>query len=51
MKKSNSSSISLKLGVTSDRYKDAIAKGIKLQPVTQAERERLRIPSYEYILP
>ncbi|MBD5263252.1 MAG: hypothetical protein HDS39_04175 [Bacteroides sp.] len=52
MKKSNmSSSISVKLGKGSDSLKNAIQKGIKLQAISSSERERLRIPSYEYILP
>lgn len=52
MKKSNmSSSISVKLGNASDSLKKTIQKGIKLKAISPAERERLRIPSYEYILP
>ena len=52
MKKSNmSSSISVKLDKASDSFKKTIQKGIKLQAVSPAERESLRIPSYEYILP
>ena len=52
MKKSIiSSSIALKLGRSTDVFKDAISKGIKLQAISSAERESLRIPSYEYILP
>ena len=52
MKKSNiSSGISFKLDKASDSFKKTIQKGIKLQAISSAERERLRIPSYEYILP
>ena len=52
MKKSNmSSSISVKLWNASDSFKTAIQKGIKLQAISPDEKERLRIASYEYILP
>lgn len=46
-----SSSISVKLGNASDSLKKAIKGGIKLQPISSDEKESLRIPSYNYLLP
>ncbi len=52
MKKSDiSSGIAVKLGSHVDGFKSAISKGIKLQEISPADRARLRIPTYEYILP
>lgn len=51
MKTPTPSGIHLKLGSSTAGLKNTISKGIKLQAISLAERERLRIPSYEYILP